>query len=121
MVSHCLDLTQRWATWSSQNSLGLKVREPLARGRVHAHCGFMEQPDLPALLDLARDRGYPVDPSKVTWLIGRETIERREDGRGLPWLIVTIVSFLVRNSSEAVDYFRLPRDEVVEIGRQFAI
>jgi hypothetical protein len=32
MVSHCLDLTQRWATWSSQNSLGLKVREPLARG-----------------------------------------------------------------------------------------
>ena len=89
--------------------------------RVHAHYGFMEQPDLPALLDLARDRGYPVDPSKVTCLIGRETIVRREDGRGLPWFIVTIVSFLVPNLSEAVDYFRLPRDEVVEIGRQFAI
>jgi KUP system potassium uptake protein len=89
--------------------------------RVHAHYGFMEQPDLPVLLDLARDRGYPVDPSQVTWFIGRETIVRREDGRGLPWFIVTIVSFLVRNSSEAAHYFRLPRDEVVEIGRQFTI
>jgi KUP system potassium uptake protein len=55
--------------------------------RVHAHYGFMEQPDLPALLDLARDRGYPVDPSKVTWFIGRETIVRREDGKGLPWFV----------------------------------
>jgi KUP system potassium uptake protein len=89
--------------------------------RVHAHYGFMEQPDLPALLDLARDRGYPVDPSKVTWFIGRETIVRREDGKGLPWFIETVASFLSRNSSEAVEYFRLPRDDVVEIGRQFAI
>jgi KUP system potassium uptake protein len=89
--------------------------------RVHAHYGFMEQPDLPALLDLARDRGYPVDPSKVTWFIGRETIVRREDGKGLPWFVETVASFLARNSSEAVEYFRLPRDDVVEIGRQFAI
>jgi KUP system potassium uptake protein len=89
--------------------------------RVHAHYGFMEQPDLPALLDLARDRGYPVDPSKITWFIGRETIVRREDGKGLPWFIETVASFLSRNSSEAVEYFRLPRDDVVEIGRQFAI
>jgi KUP system potassium uptake protein len=89
--------------------------------RVHAHYGFMEQPDLPALLDLARDRGYPVDRSKVTWFIGRETIVRREDGKGLPWFIETVASFLSRNSSEAVEYFRLPRDDVVEIGRQFAI
>jgi TolB-like protein len=28
---------------------------------------------------------------------------------------------LLRNSSDASDYFRLPRDMVVEIGRQFAI
>jgi K+ transporter len=32
-----------------------------------------------------------------------------------------VFSFLLRNSSEVVDYFRLPRDQVVEIGRQFAI
>jgi KUP system potassium uptake protein len=89
--------------------------------RVHAHFGFMEQPDLPALLQRAYDRGYPVDPSNVTYFIGRETVVRREDGKGLPRLVEIAFSFLLRNSSEAIEYFRLPRDMVVEIGRQFAI
>jgi len=30
-------------------------------------------------------------------------------------------SFLLRNSGEAIEYFRLPRDKVVEMGSQFAI
>jgi KUP system potassium uptake protein len=77
-----------------------------------------EKTNLPALL---HDRGFPVDPANVTYLIGRETIVRRQDGKGLSWLVESIVSFLSRNSSEAVDYFRLPRETAVEIGRQFAI
>ena len=89
--------------------------------RVYAHYGFMEQPDLPALLQRAHDRGYPVDPSDVTYFIGRETVVRREDRKGLPWLVEVVFSFLLRNSSTVIDYFRLPRDMVVEIGRQFAI
>ena len=89
--------------------------------RVQAHYGFMEQPDLPALLERARARGYPVDPSNVTYFIGRETVVRRKDGKALPWLVEVVFSFMLRNSSEAIDYFHLPRDEVVEIGRQFAI
>ena len=89
--------------------------------RNHAHYGFMEQPDLPALLERARAEGYPVDLSRVTYFIGRETVVRRKDGKGLPWLVEVVFSFMLRNSSEAIDYFHLPRDEVVEIGRQFAI
>jgi KUP system potassium uptake protein len=89
--------------------------------RVHAHFGFMEQPDLPVLLQRAHDRGYPVDLSNVTYFIGREAVVPREDGKGLPRLVASAFSFLLRNSSEAIEYFRLPRDMVVEIGRQFAI
>jgi len=89
--------------------------------RNHIHYGFMEQPDLPDLLERARAEGYPVDPSRVTYFIGRETVVRRTDGRGLPWPVVVVFSFMLRNSSETIDYFHLPRDEVVEIGRQFAI
>jgi KUP system potassium uptake protein len=89
--------------------------------RVHAHFGFMEQPDLPALLQRAHDRGYPVDPSNVTYFIGRETVVRREDGKGLPRLMESAFSFLLRNSTEPIEYLHLPRDMVVEIGRQFAI
>jgi KUP system potassium uptake protein len=89
--------------------------------RAHAHFGFMEQPDLPALLRRAQARGYPVDPANVTYFIGRETVVPREDGKGLPRLVQSTFAFLLRNSSEAIQYFRLPRDMVVEIGRQFAI
>jgi KUP system potassium uptake protein len=81
----------------------------------------MEQPDLAALLERARAEGYPVDLSKLTYFIGRETVVRRKDGKELPWLVVIVFAFMLRNSSEAIDYLHLPRDNVVEIGRQFAI
>jgi KUP system potassium uptake protein len=100
----------------------VEVREIAPRvWRVHAHYGFMEQPDLPVLLQRAHDKGHPVDPSTATYFIGRETVERREDGKGLPRLVQSLFAFLLRNSSEPIEYFRLPRDQVVEIGRQFAI
>jgi KUP system potassium uptake protein len=89
--------------------------------RAHAHFGFMEQPDIPALLQRAQAKGYPVDASNVTYFIGRETVVPREDGKGLPRLVQSTFEFLLRNSSETIEYFRLPRDMVVEIGRQFAI
>src|SRR6516162_1921765 len=89
--------------------------------RAHAHFGFMEQPDIPALLQHVQAKGYPLDSTNVTYFIGRETVVPREDGKGLPRLVQSTFAFLLRNSSEAVEYFRLPRDMVVEIGRQFAI
>jgi len=89
--------------------------------RAHAHYGFMEQPDLPTLLQSAQAKGYPVDPSNVTYFIGRETVVPREDGKGLPRVVASTFEFLLRNSSEAIEYFHLPRDMVVEIGRQFAV
>jgi KUP system potassium uptake protein len=42
-------------------------------------------------------------------------------GHFLPRLVQSTFAFLLRNSSETIEYFRLPRDMVVEIGRQFAI
>jgi KUP system potassium uptake protein len=100
----------------------VKVREIAPRvWRAHAHFGFMEQPDLHALLERAQARGYPVDSSNVTYFVGRETVVPREDGKGLPRPVEGTFAFLLRNSSEAIEYYRLPRDMVFEIGRQFAI
>ena len=83
----------------------VEVREIAPRvWRVQAHYGFMEQPDLPILLERAHARGYPVDPSNVTYFVGRESVVPREDGNGLPRLVESIFSFLLRNSSEAIEY-----------------
>jgi KUP system potassium uptake protein len=100
----------------------LEVRQIASQvWRVHAHYGFMEQPDLAALVQRLRARRNAIDPSRVTYFIGRETVVRRKDGKALPWLVEAVFSFMLRNSSEVIDYYQLPRDEVVEIGRQFAI
>jgi len=100
----------------------VEVREIAPRvWRAHAHFGFMEQPDLPALLQRAQAKGFPVDSTNATYFIGRETVVPREDRKGLPRPVEATFSFLLRNSSEAIEYFRLPRDMVVEVGRQFAI
>jgi KUP system potassium uptake protein len=100
----------------------MEVREIAPRvWRAQARFGFMEQPDLSELLQRAQAKGYPVDPSNATYFIRHETIVPREDGKGLPRLVRSTFWSLLRNSNDASDYFRLPRDMVVEIGRQFAI
>jgi KUP system potassium uptake protein len=78
--------------------------------RAHAHFGFMEQPDRPALLQRVQAQGSPVAPATVTYVIGRETVVPRENGQGLPRLVQSPFAFLVRNASEAMEYCRLPRD-----------
>ena len=46
---------------------------------------------------------------------------RRDDGKGLPRIVETMFAFLQRNSMHVSDYFRLPADSVVELGREIAI
>jgi KUP system potassium uptake protein len=84
--------------------------------RAQARFGFMEQPNLSEVLQHAQARGYPIDPSNATYFIGHVTIVPREDGKGLSRLVRSTYWFLLRNSIDASDYFRLPRDMVVEIG-----
>jgi KUP system potassium uptake protein len=50
-----------------------------------------------------------------------ETVIPRSDGKGQPRWLEALFAFMQRNSSRLTDYFRLPADAVVEIGRQIAI
>jgi KUP system potassium uptake protein len=89
--------------------------------RASAHFGFMERPDIPALLRQACAQGCTIDLSDVTYYIGHETITPGEDERALPRWVEALFSLMQRNASHLTDYFRLPADSVVEIGRQIAI
>jgi KUP system potassium uptake protein len=89
--------------------------------RAFADYGFMERPDVPALLKSAQRRGCKIDLDDVTYYLGHETVVPREDRRALPRWLETLFAFMQRNSAHVTDYFRLPSDSVVEIGRQVAI
>jgi KUP system potassium uptake protein len=100
----------------------LKV-EDVAPGmwRASARFGFMERPDVPALLRQANALGCRLKLDDVTYYVGHETVIRRDDGKGLPRIVETLFAYLQRNSLHVSDYFRLPADSVVELGREIAI
>jgi KUP system potassium uptake protein len=116
-----LTVVIRSVPWVSDGER-LKFEEAAANlWRATAYYGFMERPDLPALLAQAHARGCQVDLSDVTYYVGHETIIHREDGRALPRWIEAMYAAMQRNSVHVSDFFRLPAESVVEIGREIAI
>ena len=89
--------------------------------RAKARFGFMERPDIPALLRNAHAGGCGLDLADVTYYVGHETIVATEEGSGLPRWVELLYAAMQRNSAHVSDYFKLPRDAVVEIGREIAI
>jgi KUP system potassium uptake protein len=89
--------------------------------RARARFGFIERPDVPALLHQCHAAGCRLNLSDVTYFVGHETVVAREDGRGVPRWLERMFAFLQRNSVHVTDYFRLPADTVVELGREVAI
>ena len=89
--------------------------------RAEARYGFMERIDIPALLASCPANGCAIDLSDVTYYVGRETVMRRDDGQGLPAWQEALFALMERNAAHVTDFFHLPTDDVVEIGRQVSI
>jgi KUP system potassium uptake protein len=89
--------------------------------RAEARFGFMERPHIPELLAASKALGCTIDLADVTYYVGHETVISREDGKGLPAWQEHLFALMERNSVHVSDFFSLPQDRVVEIGRQVAI
>jgi KUP system potassium uptake protein len=89
--------------------------------RAEARFGFMERPHIPELLATSKALGCTIDLDDVTYYVGRETVISRGDGKGLPAWQERIFAVMERNALHVSDFFGLPPDQVVEIGRQIAI
>ncbi|WP_426425343.1 potassium transporter Kup [Bradyrhizobium genosp. A] len=89
--------------------------------RAEARYGFMERPHIPELLAIGKALGCTIDLEDVTYYVGHETVVGREDGMGLPAWQERIFAVMERNAVHVSDFFSLPSDQVVEIGRQIAI
>jgi KUP system potassium uptake protein len=85
--------------------------------RVVGTYGFMESPDVPALLRQAKRAGLDADIDDVTYFLGRETMLAGSGGQ-MGEIEETLFAFLTRNSRPASNHFRLPPAKVIEIGTQ---
>jgi KUP system potassium uptake protein len=88
---------------------------------ITARYGFMERPDMPALMSQIATHGCPIDPRKLTYFVGMERIIAREGPHRLPRWIRVIFAAMLRNCARVTDYLRIPATQVVDIGRQISI
>jgi KUP system potassium uptake protein len=72
-------------------------------------------------LEAGKALGCTVDLADVTYYVGHETVVARDDGRGLPAWQEALFAMMERNAVHVSDFFSLPSDQVVEIGRQISI
>ena len=85
--------------------------------RVIGTYGFMETPDVPALLREAKHAGLDADIEDVTYFLGSETMLAGPGGQ-MGEIEETLFAFLTRNSRPATSHFKLPPNQVIEIGTQ---
>ena len=95
---------------------------PVCEGivRLVAHVGFMEKPDITAILREAESHGVPCEPERTTYFLSREELlaGRRSD---LPPLRRTAFMQMARSAQVIADYYGLPPNRVVEIGTRLEI
>ena len=89
--------------------------------RVTTHFGFMQRPDIPRLMHQAAQKGCEIGLDDVVYYVGHEIVLHKERGPALPHWQEALFAAMSRNASHVTDYFRLPSEQVVEIGRQISI
>jgi len=100
----------------------IQLAQPVPDFWVVSACyGFMERPDLPKLMQQLAERGCGVIPDKLTYFVGSERVVPRTDGRGLPRWMEAVFGALLRNSTHTPDYLNVPRDQLIDLGRQISI
>ena len=85
--------------------------------RVTARYGFMQDPDVLEVLADCRAGGLNLRLAATTFFLGRETLIPT-DRPGMARWRANIFSFMSRNALRATAFFRLPPDQVFEVGAQ---
>ena len=96
---------------------------PMGQGlfRVVARAGFMQSPDVPALIArVAKDGAITARPMTTTYFLGRQTLIVTGRATMARWRKM-LFAFLSHNSRSPTVFFNLPPNRVVELGLQIEL
>jgi KUP system potassium uptake protein len=88
--------------------------------RVVVTFGYIETPNIPKALALARKLGWKFDIMSTSFFLSRRSLKPSLKG-GAPLFLDRIFIGLARNATDATEYFHIPTGRVVEIGTQVVI
>ncbi len=89
--------------------------------RVIVTFGFMEEPNIPKALALARKLGWKFDIMSTSFFLSRRSLKLGQKSGPLRFWQDRLFIRLARNASDATEYFHIPTGRVVEIGTQVII
>lgn len=99
----------------------IKARE-LGSGfwQIEAHFGFAQTPNVPRELQRAEIRGLELDPSQISFFVGRANVKSSPRPGMARWR-ERLYSALARVATRSPDFFRIPPDRVIELGTEVEI
>src|SRR5690349_5270741 len=95
-----------------------KVSEKFSKVRLRF--GFMEQPNVPKALAIARKQGWQFDIMSTSFFVSRRSLKASAQS-GMPLWQDHLFIALSRSANDATDYFQIPTGRVVEVGTQVTI
>ncbi|MCP9626245.1 potassium transporter Kup [Rhodopseudomonas palustris] len=95
-----------------------KVSEKFSKVRLRF--GFMESPNVPKALVLARKLGWAFDIMTTSFFVSRRALKPAAQS-GMPRWQNKLFIALSRSANDATDYFHIPTGRVVEVGTQVTI
>jgi KUP system potassium uptake protein len=96
--------------------------EPVGQtfSRVTLRFGYMEVPNVPRALAVARRLGWQFDIMSTSFFLSRRAL-RPAARSGMPRWQDRLFIWLARAANDATDYFHIPTGRVVEVGTQVTI
>jgi len=88
--------------------------------RVHLNFGFMDAPNVPKALAVARKHGWHFDIMSTSFFLSRRALKPAAHS-GMPQWQDRLFISLARTANDATDYFQIPTGRVVEVGTQVTI
>ncbi len=92
---------------------------PLFR-RVALRFGYMESPNVPKALAIARKHGWYFDIMSTSFFLSRRSLKPAAYS-GMPRWQDRLFIMLARSASDATEFFQIPTGRVVEVGTQVTI
>ena len=88
--------------------------------RVALKFGYMEQPNVPKALAIARKHGWHFDIMSTSFFLSRRALKPSAKS-GMPSWQDHLFIWLARSASDATDFFQIPTGRVVEVGTQVTV
>jgi KUP system potassium uptake protein len=88
--------------------------------RVALKFGYMDEPNVPKALAVARKHGWQFDIMSTSFFLSRRAL-KPSPSSGMPGWQDHLFIALARSASDATDFFQIPTGRVVEVGTQVAV